>query len=151
MQQIDNDTILPGMRTYKKTTTVLAFKMSQDTGATFQKNWGPQVCRKGDWVIIPLGLDEGSDEATPSGDIYGCEVTSFDQTYELVVPSAVYPGHHYRKKGQVRAVQMDKPFRVFSKEGWLTGDAGDWVVENGFGDRYLNRNAVFSKQYVLVA
>lgn len=141
MREILPDTPLPSQMRFRKRTTVLAFRMNAETGATFHKSWGEQVCRKGDWVLVPLGADLLAD-----GDLYGCEHTVFVQTYVPVEPPLL-AGHHFRKRGLVKAARIHEPFVVHTLEGIGHGRPGDWVLENPGGDRYLNRHEQFLTQY----
>jgi len=50
----------------------------------------------------------------------------------------------------VEAIQMFTPFRVETKEGWVTGKKGDWLVRGIEGELYPCDNWVFMRTYELV-
>lgn len=115
---------------YQKRIIVQAF-WSED-GATYYKQWGPQVHKGGHWVIIG-----------PNGDVYGCEQNVFEQTYERVETG----NNWYRKTTRVTARQIEQEMPLETMEGPAVGKPGDWLVTNQTGEQYFISNSVFIKTY----
>jgi len=60
-------------------------------------------------------------------------------------------GGRFRKVTATLALQMDRPFRVQTKEGVMVGKAGDWLAEGAHGERYPIDAAIFADTYVPAA
>jgi len=102
-------------RKYKKkpASFITAVQLDLDTeGFVYNKWGGPQVCKRGDWLV---------DNA---GDKYTVAQESFADTYELVSPGV------YTKSAPVWAEIADKPGKIKTKEGETAYQAGDYLVSN---------------------
>ena len=53
----------------------------------------------------------------------------------------------YRKKTIVKMARMDVPFRTESREGWLQGQPGDFLAEDGYGGFYPVGAAFHANNY----
>lgn len=54
----------------------------------------------------------------------------------------------YRKKPVIiSATQMDVRFSVETLAGWLSGEAGDWLIEEEEGEFYPCEDSVFQATY----
>ena len=54
----------------------------------------------------------------------------------------------FRKRPVViSAVQMDVPFKVETLEGWMQGQAGDWLIKGIEGEMYPCKDSVFQATY----
>ena len=106
---------MPIRRKYKKkpTSFITAVQLDLDTeGFVYNKWGGPQVCKRGDWLV---------DNA---GDKYTVARESFAKTYEFVSPGV------YTKSAPVWAELTDKPGKIKTSEGETTYAAGDYLVSN---------------------
>lgn len=75
----------------------------------------------------------------------------FEATYEPMDGQAMgEDGRYVKRPLQVRVLRMDAPFYVETGWGRLEGDAGDWLVEYGPGDRAVVNGAIFDKTYELL-
>ena len=106
---------MPIRRKYKKkpTSFITAVQLDLDTeGFVYNKWGGPQVCKRGDWLV---------DNA---GDKYTVARESFTKTYEFVSPGV------YTKSAPVWAELTDKPGKIKTSEGETAYAAGDYLVSN---------------------
>ena len=106
---------MPIRRKYKKkpTSFITAVQLDLDTeGFVYNKWGGPQVCKRGDWLV---------DNA---GDKYTVARESFAKTYEFVSPGV------YTKSAPVWAELTDKPGKIKTSEGKTAYAAGDYLVSN---------------------
>ena len=106
---------MPIRRKYKKkpTSFITAVQLDLDTeGFVYNKWGGPQVCKRGDWLV---------DNA---GDKYTVARESFAKTYEFVSPGV------YTKSVPVWAELTDKPGKIKTSEGETAYAAGDYLVSN---------------------
>ncbi|HET7004244.1 MAG TPA: hypothetical protein VFK65_02045 [Candidatus Binatia bacterium] len=106
---------MPIRRKYKKkpTSFITAVQLDLDTeGFVYNKWGGPQVCKRGDWLV---------DNA---GDKYTVARESFAKTYEFVSPGV------YTKSAPVWAELTDKPGKIKTSEGETAYAAGDYLVSN---------------------
>ena len=54
----------------------------------------------------------------------------------------------YRKLPVViSATRMNVPFKVETLEGWMEGNAGDWLIEGVEGELYPCKDSVFRATY----
>lgn len=53
----------------------------------------------------------------------------------------------YCKTAMVRAIRIDYHFYVVTKEGTMTGEAGDYLCEGIEGERWPVKRAIFEKTY----
>ena len=106
---------MPIRRKYQKkpTSFITAVQLDLDTeGFVYNKWGGPQVCKRGDWLV---------DNA---GDKYTVARESFAKTYEFVSPGV------YTKSAPVWAELTDKPGKIKTSEGETAYAAGDYLVSN---------------------
>jgi len=106
---------MPTRRKYKKkpTSFITAVQLDLETeGFVYNKWGGPQVCKRGDWIV---------DNA---GDKYTVDQESFAKTYELVSPGV------YTKSAPVWAEPADKPGKINTSEGETAYMPGDYLVSN---------------------
>jgi hypothetical protein len=97
----------------KPTSFVTAVQLDLDTqGFAYNKWGGPQVCKRGDWLV---------DNA---GDKYTVAEEAFARTYEFISPGV------YKKSAPVWAEVADKPGKVKTSEGETAYVAGDYLVSN---------------------
>jgi len=47
----------------------------------------------------------------------------------------------------VRAIRFEVPFRVETREGWMRGNAGDWLIEGVAGELYPCAHDIFIRTY----
>ena len=106
---------MPIRRKYKKKSTsfITAVQLDLDTeGFVYNKWGGPQVCKRGDWLV------------DNDGDKYTVARESFAKTYEFVSPGV------YTKSAPVWAELTDKPGKIKTSEGETAYAAGDYLVSN---------------------
>jgi hypothetical protein len=53
----------------------------------------------------------------------------------------------YRKTAAVKALQMDRPFRVETNEGVMEGAAGDYLCEGPAGECWPIKRDIFKATY----
>jgi hypothetical protein len=127
---------MPIRRKYQKkpTSFITAVQLDLDTeGFVYNKWGGPQVCKRGDWLV---------DNA---GDKYTVARESFAKTYEFVSPGV------YTKSAPVWAELADKPGKIKTSEGETAYAAGDYLVSNNPDgtDTYAISAEKFSELYDL--
>ena len=115
---------------YKKRIKVKAFKSADSI--TYHRNWGDRKLPPGHWVIVG-----------PNNDIYGCDTSVFESTYELVQGSE----NEYMKTTIVSARRLDGPETIITVNGTAFGRKGEWVVSDPDGNSYLVAHRVFSETY----
>ena len=58
----------------------------------------------------------------------------------------------YQKKPvKIKAIQMDKKFKVKTLEGILIGQAGDYLIEGIKGELYPCKKEIFEETYIEVS
>jgi hypothetical protein len=58
------------------------------------------------------------------------------------------PLFRYTKKPvQIWATQISEPFEVYTLEGIMKGNAGDWLIRGVEGDFYPCKDSIFKKTY----
>ena len=53
----------------------------------------------------------------------------------------------YSKLTPIRAVKINEPFEVITKEGLMKGKKGDWLAKGIMGENYIIDNQIFSQTY----
>ena len=91
------------------------------------------VANAGDWWVM-----DGQQRRAVAGDVFAL-------TYESV------GGGLYRKLVTVKAVSVDTPFSLQTREGRASGAAGDWLVRNPTGESWPVAHADFVRLYEPVA
>lgn len=117
-------------RRYRKRSDqfITAVQLDLDTeGFTYQKWGGPQVCKRGDWLV-----DNHGDKYTVSRD-------SFASTYREVSPGV------YVKAAPVWAEIAERPGKIRTQEGETEYDAGDYLVFND--ERGVDAYAVSAEKF----
>lgn len=133
-------------RTFRKRIEVLAFP-SEDA-FSFHKKWGTQKIRIGGWIIVPL-----DEEGGVTRDIYGCDATVFQDTYE---PSPSLQENRYRKKESIQAYQPGHAFEIntvladghVETEKTRTTSSDAWVAKAPGGELYIIEDTEFQRTYV---
>ena len=120
-------------RTFRSRDAVLAFCVNDP--CEFQKKWGTSRARAGDWVIIKDGHDLHANTA---------------EKFMLDYVAVAGKQHTYAKKTLVRAVRMDRPFKLprANKHEIDYGRSGDYIVQNG-DIQYIVLASDFERQYEL--
>jgi len=135
-------------RTYRKTAKTRAYRV--DCAATYFKDWAGergQMMERPHMVMIPLDVDGNA-----TGDVYGCAMTEFKETYAKTETRDVYV-----KAATIRAYRPGKPFTFQTKlaDGTVEvadgiGTENDWLVQNPSGEVYRIDSETFRSTYVLV-
>ena len=121
-------------RKYRKKATafVVAVQLDLDTdGFVYQKWGGPQVCRRGDWLV------------DNNGEKYTVAQESFKRTYRAVSPGI------YVKSAPVWAEVAEKAGRIRTVEGETAYEIGDYLVCNNEDgtDAYAMSAEKFNSMY----
>ena len=133
-------------RTYQKALLTRAYKVN--CAAIYFKDWaGPEGQIMGDPHMFMISLRS---DGTPTGDVYGCALSEFQDTYESTDTPDVY-----RKKAPIRAYLPGEPFtfRTVLANGKVEiplghGSATDWLVRNPGGEIYRVSDEVFRSSYI---
>jgi len=134
---------------FRKKLLTLAFR----TGCpvTYYKDWaGPEG------QVLPedhMAMVTCNEEGYPVGEVYGCDMKAFKETYEEVLAGPA-PGAYCRKKALIKAMQVDHDFswETILPDGTVEvaeghGKAGDWLVKNPGGEVYRISADIFAQQY----
>lgn len=88
--------------------------------------------------------DKQGDEKLKNSTRFGISPLEQDFIIREITPLAKL----YRKKPiAIRAFQMDKPFKVATIEGVMSGKAGDWLIKGIKGELYPCDKAIFEATY----
>ena len=129
---------------FTKKLVTLAFR----TGCpvTYFKDWaGPEGQVLPEPHMVMVTCDE---QGHPVGEVYGCDMKAFEETYEEVAWNS------FRKKTPIRAMQVNHDFtwETILADGTVEvaeghGKAGDWLVKNPGGEVYRIAADIFAQQY----
>jgi len=123
-------------RKYKKKAAsfVVAVQLDLDTDGFVYRKWGgPQVCKRGDWLV------------DNNGEKYTVAQETFKRTYRMVSPGV------FVKCAPVWAEIADKAGRIKTVEGETAYEIGDYLVYNNEDgtDAYAMSAERFNSMYDL--
>lgn len=68
-------------------------------------------------------------------------------SYEDVTDERINDWRYFTKKTVLRAIRMNTPFTIRTAEGIMYGQAGDWLAEGVYGERYPIKDTVMHASY----